>query len=74
MSKPFKPIPKPTDKSPEYEAHLTKLTGINRREAITSLKCPFCKQDVLGFRDALSQREHQISGLCQKCQDEMFGK
>jgi hypothetical protein len=25
------------------------------------------------FRDALSKREYQISGLCQKCQDEMFG-
>ena len=36
--------------------------------------CPFCKQAIVkgSFRDALSEREFQISGLCQKCQDETF--
>jgi hypothetical protein len=34
--------------------------------------CPFCKKEIVkgSFRDALSEREFQISGLCQKCQDE----
>lgn len=38
--------------------------------------CPFCGLDVMidGFRDELSKREYHISGLCQKCQDETFGK
>jgi hypothetical protein len=37
-------------------------------------RCPFCRRDMKGhsFRDTLSFREFQISGLCQECQDEMF--
>lgn len=36
--------------------------------------CPFCKGDITAgeFRDALSIREYRISGLCQKCQDQVF--
>jgi len=36
--------------------------------------CPFCgeKTDVSTFRDSLSLREFTLSGLCQKCQDEIF--
>ena len=33
-----------------------------------------CKEGDLEFRDALSYKEHQISGICQDCQDEVFGK
>jgi len=36
-------------------------------------KCPFCKQDIGEFRDELSRKENKISGLCQGCQDNMFG-
>ncbi len=45
-------------------------------EAVQAGKCPFCgKQiDPNEFRDALSKKEYTISGLCQNCQDEMFGK
>jgi len=32
--------------------------------------CP--KKYPLSFRDSLSYREFKISGLCQKCQDEVF--
>lgn len=32
-----------------------------------------CGQVATEFRDALSQREYQIIGLCQKCQDKIFG-
>ena len=37
-------------------------------------KCPFCKQpvDINEFRDELSIKEYNISGMCQKCQDEFF--
>jgi len=37
--------------------------------------CPFCGEavEVEGFRDRRSLKEFQISGLCQKCQDEFFG-
>ena len=38
-------------------------------------RCPFCNKDIdVGkeFRDELSRKEFGISGLCQKCQDEVF--
>lgn len=38
-------------------------------------KCPSCaKVIVMGgaFRDQLSYREFEISGLCQDCQDSVF--
>ena len=37
-------------------------------------KCPFCGKvvDPNGFRDKLSAREFENSGLCQECQDKMF--
>lgn len=40
-------------------------------------KCAFCSGVVNGredFRDDLSCKEFQISGLCQSCQDETFSK
>lgn len=36
--------------------------------------CPFCLKPIGEFRDALSAKEAAISGLCQHCQDEFFGK
>lgn len=37
--------------------------------------CPFCKAHVNPemFKDESSRGEYKISGLCQKCQDEVFG-
>lgn len=38
-------------------------------------KCPFCgkKIDVnTEFKDELSKREFEISGMCQSCQDDFF--
>lgn len=37
-------------------------------------ECPFCGKKVYldNFRDSLSLSEFRISGLCQKCQDEVF--
>ena len=34
--------------------------------------CPFCGEKPKGFKDALSRKEYQISGLCQDCQDNFF--
>ena len=38
--------------------------------------CPFCNKEIKweDFRNEISRREYRISGLCQSCQDEMFGK
>jgi hypothetical protein len=45
-------------------------------DAVEAGKCPFCGQVIVkgSFRDALSEKEFQISGLCQKCQDETFSE
>lgn len=34
--------------------------------------CPACRKEIGEFRDALSEKEAMISGLCQKCQDKVF--
>ena len=39
-------------------------------------KCPFCGKEIdieKEFRNEISKKEFRISGLCQKCQDEMYG-
>lgn len=39
-------------------------------------ECPFCGIEITetSFKDALSKKEFSISGLCQRCQDEVFGE
>ncbi len=65
----------PTQKAPQVENTLEKLVG--RSTAIKGNVCvrkPIgCGQPIAGFRDELSVREYRISGLCQKCQDALFG-
>ena len=46
----------------------------------TSIKGNICVRAPIGcggpateFKDDLSRKEYTISGLCQKCQDEVFG-
>lgn len=38
--------------------------------------CVFCHNviNMKDFRDDLSRKEYSISGLCQKCQDDTFGR
>lgn len=37
--------------------------------------CPTCKKpvNVADFKDELSKKEYGISGMCQACQDSVFG-
>jgi hypothetical protein len=35
--------------------------------------CVTCGESVGEFRDPLSRKEYGISGMCQKCQDSVFG-
>ena len=37
-------------------------------------KCFGCVDPNFKFTDDLSEQEYDISGLCQDCQDEVFGK
>ena len=38
--------------------------------------CPFCHKPINkdDFIDELSRREFKITGCCQSCQDDLFGK
>jgi len=38
--------------------------------------CPFCTKEIIltEFRNTISVKEYKISGLCQTCQDVVFGK
>lgn len=56
------------------ESFLTQAFGHDRRKTITANKCVGCGGDATEFRNEISRREHTISGLCQKCQDSVFGK
>jgi|ETNvirnome_6_100_1030635.scaffolds.fasta_scaffold01835_7 hypothetical protein len=66
---------KETEKSAKITNLLEQLSG--RSTAIQADVCinpPFgCGRVATEFRDALSKREFTISGLCQTCQDSIFG-
>lgn len=68
---------KPSKKTDGMEAALTGIFGFDRRALIKANKCvprPIgCGGDATQFRDEESMREYAISGLCQRCQDSVFG-
>ena len=35
--------------------------------------CPTCQKPIGKFKDKTSEREFEISGMCQECQDKVFG-
>ncbi|KKM85783.1 hypothetical protein LCGC14_1285660 [marine sediment metagenome] len=65
----------PTPKSPEIESLLEGFSG--RTSAIEANRCvdePIgCGKPVMDFKDDPSEDEYRTSGLCQICQDEVFG-
>jgi hypothetical protein len=65
----------PTEKSHAIDELLQQMFGVNRKETISENKCVFCGTVVKGsdFRDENSLKEFTISGICQSCQDEIFG-
>lgn len=65
---------KPSDKSPGMEKFIKETFGIDRQKHIESNTCVFCKGPAIEFQDDLSRQEYQISGICQKCQNEVWGK
>ncbi len=46
--------------------------GRARSLAIAARACVTCGKRADIFRDSLSVKEYNISGMCQKCQDEVF--
>lgn len=67
----------PSEKSPVIDAILADITGKDRRATILSGKCTTClatELTVESFTDDLSRKEYTISGMCQACQDAVFGE
>ena len=60
----------PLPKSPELTKFLEKLFGQPTGEHNTV--CVICRAPAVDFRDDVTRREFQLSGLCQPCQDIIF--
>jgi hypothetical protein len=54
---------------------MEKLGFTEEMKRVENRQCPLCaeKIDINEFRDELSLKEFTISGMCQKCQDKIFG-
>ena len=61
----------PSEKSREMEAFLE--DAFKRTTHITNDRCVTCGKDATEFNDDLSRKEYTISGMCQVCQDGVFG-
>jgi hypothetical protein len=69
---------KPSDKSEEMERSMQGMFGFDRRVNIKNdMCCPKpigCGGPATEFDGDLSRKEYTISGLCQECQNSVFGK
>lgn len=36
-------------------------------------RCPCCRNPIGEFRDKASEHEYSVSGMCQNCQDAIYG-
>lgn len=63
------------NRSKQMEKVLDNVFPVERGRVKVGI-CPLCPNAIHmeDFRDELSRKEYKISGLCQKCQDEVFGK
>lgn len=48
------------------------MFGLNVADARAQGICVVCRSPAVSFRDALSEKEYGISGMCQRCQDAVF--
>ena len=63
----------PTEKSADIDSKLAEISGGRiRRAYILAGKCIMTGKDAGPFRDELSKREYEISGIGQEMQDKLF--
>ena len=63
----------PSEKSEQVEQFIYEFTGGDRIEAIQGNRCALgCVPPMPLWKDALSEKEYKISGMCQRCQDKVF--
>ena len=69
----------PSFKAPQIDALLSEIifNGKDRVTCISEGICVTCDEardlKATSFRDDISRKEYSISGLCQSCQDDVFG-
>ena len=67
----------PSFKAPEIESALSSIFGVDRVQTIAGGDCISCDEardlKATSFRDDVSRKEYSISGMCQSCQDDLFG-
>ena len=64
----------PEEKAREIEKLLTDISGKDRMSVIKSGdQCTMCETPNMDFREKIDRLEYEISGLCQSCQDKVFG-
>jgi hypothetical protein len=51
----------------------SKQLGNPRSVAFKTSTCVTCGKDATAFRDSTSEKEYALSGMCQDCQDEIWG-
>ena len=55
--------------------NIMRQVGFNKEmDRVEAGKCPMCNKVInpSEFKDELSRKEFKISGMCQKCQDDIF--
>ena len=67
---------KPTNKAEQLEAAIMEVMGKDRRMTIALGECMVC--DATGvsresFTSEVSAKEYMIGGLCQTCQNDVYG-
>ena len=59
------------------ESALSEIFGVDRVQTIAGGDCISCDEardlKATSFRDDVSRKEYSISGMCQSCQDDLFG-
>jgi len=60
------------------ESALSSIFGVDRVQVISDGNCISCDEardlKASSFRDDISRKEYSISGMCQSCQDDLFGE
>ncbi len=65
-----------SEKHPVIESILEELSsviGTPRSVAFSERLCVMCGGEAASFKNAISEKEYRLSGMCQKCQDSIFG-
>jgi hypothetical protein len=62
-----------TEKAPDIDNLLHRLFKVDRVSCVEANECTLCPATNVTFRDALSVKEYRISGMCQGCQDRVWG-